>query len=77
MSQSFKNFGLGYQRKSFQTIEIKIQWTLEIVDLDLVDSLVLVDKIVLTNYGFMKLILTWNSGHFAADGEIHYIKSRL
>ena len=39
-----------------------VQWTLEIVDLDLVDSLVLVDKIVLTNYDFMKLILTWNSG---------------
>ena len=32
------------------------------MDLDLVDSLVLVDKIVLTNYDFMKLILTWNSG---------------
>ena len=31
-----------------------IQWTLEIVDLDIVDSLVLVDKIVLTIYDFMK-----------------------
>ena len=31
-----------------------LQWTLEIVDLDIVDSLVLVDKIVLTIYDFMK-----------------------
>ena len=31
-----------------------IQKTLEIVDLDIVDSLVLVDKIVLTIYNFMK-----------------------
>ena len=36
------------------TINTIIQWTLEIVDLDIVDSLVLVDKIVLTIYDFMK-----------------------
>ena len=33
---------------------ILIQWPLEIVDLDIEDSLVLVDKIVLTIYDFMK-----------------------
>ena len=31
-----------------------VQWTLEIVDLDIVDSLVLVDKIVLTNYDCLR-----------------------
>ena len=33
---------------------VKLQWTLEIVDLDIVDSLVLVNKTVLTNYKLMK-----------------------
>ena len=41
---------------------MKLQWTLEIVDLNIVDSLVLVGKIMLTFYDFMKEILTWNSG---------------
>ena len=38
----------------FNNVGVLIQWTLEIVDLDIVDSLVLVDKIVLTIYDFMK-----------------------
>ena len=44
----------GLVLKDFAFPILLVQWTLEIVDLDIVDSLVLVDKIVLTTYGFRK-----------------------
>ena len=40
-----------------------VQWTLEIVDLDIVDTLVEADKSVLTNYEFQLKI----SGTFVKD----------
>ena len=38
----------------FITLEYRVQWTLEIVSLEIVDSLVLVDKSALTNILFSK-----------------------
>ena len=47
---SFRSYSIVFMRWK----KIMVQWPLEIVDLDIVDSLVLVDKIVLTIYDFMK-----------------------
>ena len=38
----------------FLAFKHQVQWTLEIVDLDIVDSLVSVNKIAPTNYELMK-----------------------
>ena len=59
-----------------------IEWNLEIVDFEIVEILGIVDKEMLLisnlldkkpwNSGFL-----WNSGQFAADGRVHYIKVSL
>ena len=59
MTKIIDNFtssiGNYFQQKVFGFFSpILLQWTLEIVDLDIVDSLGLVDKILLTIYDFMK-----------------------
>ena len=59
-----------------------LQWNLDIVDFEIVEILVIVDKEMLPISILLSKIpwysgFLWNSGQFDADGRVHYIKVSL